>query len=94
LFLRNPSRMHHPIPPAICSKHDRVARVHATTSNSTDIGVPPATGLAGELGLQIRKPNVIAPLSGIHDVRVRAFKVAAIDDQPGRAVAGPHFPRG
>ena len=59
-----------------------------------DVGTAPATGLAGKLRLQIRQPHVIAPWLGIHDNRVRAFEVAAVDDQPGRAVAGPHFPEG
>jgi len=56
-----------------------------------DVGTPPATDIAGELGIQIREPNVIA--QGADHYGVRAFEVAAVDDQPGRPVAGPHLTR-
>ena len=59
-----------------------------------DIGAAPAARFAGELGLQVGQANVVIPFGGIDDNRVRAFEVAAVDEQPGRAVAGPHFPEG
>ena len=62
-----------------------------TLEQRPDIGAPPATGLAGKLGLQIRQPDVIGPKLRADDNRVRAFKVAAVDDQQARAAVRSHF---
>ena len=55
-----------------------------------DIGATATTGLEGKPGLQIRQADVIAPRIGIQDDRVRAFEVAAVDQQPARVVVGKH----
>ena len=59
-----------------------------------DIGAATAAGLAGKLGLKIGQANIVRPLGGIYHDRMRAFEVAAVDDQPARAVVRPHFPEG
>jgi hypothetical protein len=56
-----------------------------------DVGAASAADLAGKLGLKIRQAHVIAPASGIHDDRMRALVIGAIDEQPARAGL-PHFP--
>jgi hypothetical protein len=58
-----------------------------------DIGATTTADLAGKLRLEIRQANVIAPAIGIHDDRMRALVIGAIDEQPARAGL-PHFPEG
>lgn len=71
------------------------ARAHVgALKERPDIGTPPTAGLAGEPGLEIGQPDVIAPRGGVDHDRVRAFEIGAIDDQPVRAVVGPHFTKG
>jgi hypothetical protein len=49
-------------------------------------------GLANEFRLQIGQSNLVAPFGGVDHDGMRAFEVAAVDDEPARAVAWPHFP--
>lgn len=44
-----------------------------------DIGTTAATGFAGELGLQIRQSDIIAPGSSIDHDRVGAFEISALN---------------
>jgi hypothetical protein len=65
-----------------------------TLEQRPHIGAPPAAGLAGELGLQIRQPDVIGPEVRTDDDGMRAFEISAIDDQQARAVVRSHLPEG
>jgi hypothetical protein len=56
-----------------------------------DIGAAVAADPASKLRLEVRQANAIAPAGGIHDDRMRARVVAAVDQEPGRA-GPPHFP--
>jgi hypothetical protein len=47
-----------------------------------DIGAVATAGLANEFRLQIGQANVVAPLGGVDHDGMRAFEVAAVDDQP------------
>ncbi|WP_334405983.1 hypothetical protein [Bradyrhizobium sp. AZCC 2289] len=54
-------------------------------------GLTSAPSLADEQRLEIGQPNVTGPAIGIHDDRMRAFVIAAVDEKAGRARL-PHFP--
>jgi hypothetical protein len=56
-----------------------------------NIGAATAAGTAGKFRLQVGQAHIIAPAIGIHDDRVSASIVAAIDQQSARAGL-PHFP--
>jgi hypothetical protein len=40
---------------------------------------------AGELGLQIGKPNVVTPSAGVDHNGMRALVIGTVDDEPGMA---------
>jgi hypothetical protein len=58
-----------------------------------DIGAVATADPASKLRLEVRQANVIPPAGGIHDDRVSAAVVAAIDQEQGRGGL-PHFTEG
>jgi hypothetical protein len=58
------------------------------------IGAAATAGFAGELGFQVRQSDVIRPETGTNHDRMRAFEIAAVDDQQARAVVGSRFSEG
>jgi hypothetical protein len=54
-----------------------------------DIGAAVTACPAGELGLEVGKPNVVTPLAGVDTTECALF--GAIDEKPGRAGLA-HFP--
>jgi hypothetical protein len=58
-----------------------------------DIGAAVAACPAGELGLQIGKPNVVTRSAGVDDNGMCALVIGTVNNEPGRARL-PHFPEG
>ena len=50
----------------------------------SDIGTVATAGPANEFQLEM---NLVTPLGGVDHDGMRAFEVAAVDDEPARAVA-------
>ena len=64
---------------------DGLSRAHASPLKEwPDIGTVATAGPANEFQLEM---NLVTPLGGVDHDGMRAFEVAAVDDEPARAVA-------
>jgi len=50
-----------------------------------DVGAPMAANPAGKVGLKVRQAHTIRPAYRVNHDRVRAFIIATINQEPGRA---------
>jgi len=58
-----------------------------------DVGAPMAANPAGKVGLKVRQAHTIRPAYRVNHDRVRAFIIATINQEPGRADLS-HFAEG